>query len=344
MKRACGFTFALLVLVLSASAQVNGSGTTDYVPIWTDNNTLANSTIFEVQGMVGIGTVTPRATLNVVGQNGGVNSNAPIVLQVIGGTGGTGQHPAAGGPIQLTAGNGARACVCNAPGGTGGSVGITAGDGGNGFVNGGIGGPLQFASGIGGTIASGATGGLGASIQLTPGTGAKWGSGVSHGGNGGSITLQPGAGGTGTASTGSVGKVVLAPNGGNVGIGMKNPTATFELAVGGTTLADQWTTRSSRRFKTNIQPLVGALAKVLQLQGVSYDRKTDGQHEIGVVAEDVAQVVPEVVSRDPSTHEVQGVDYSKMSSLLIEAIKSQQAEIQQLKVLIDQLRSKPSGQ
>jgi hypothetical protein len=125
---------------------------------------------------------------------------------------------------------------------------------------------------------------------------------------------------------------------------MKNPTATFELAVGGTTLADQWTTRSSRRFKTNIQPLVGALAKVLQLQGVSYDRKTDGQHEIGVVAEDVAQVVPEVVSRDPSTHEVQGVDYSKMSSLLIEAIKSQQAEIQQLKVLIDQLRSKPSGQ
>jgi hypothetical protein len=36
-------------------------------------------------------------------------------------------------------------------------------------------------------------------------------------------------------------------------------------------------------------------------------------------------IVPEVVSRDPETHEVQGVDYSRLATLLIEAVKAQQA-------------------
>ena len=74
---------------------------------------------------------------------------------------------------------------------------------------------------------------------------------------------------------------------GNVGIGTKIPAATFDVVAGGTTLADEWTTRSSRCFKTNIRPLEGALDKIEQLQGVAYERKVDGKHEIGVVAEDV---------------------------------------------------------
>ena len=84
---------------------------------------------------------------------------------------------------------------------------------------------------------------------------------------------------------------------------------------------------------------------------VSYERKSDAKHEIGVIAEDVAKIVPEVVSRDPETHDVQGVDYARLVALLIEAIKSQQAElrtqhseIQQLKAQIEQLTSNSSGQ
>jgi hypothetical protein len=90
------------------------------------------------------------------------------------------------------------------------------------------------------------------------------------------------------------------------------------------------------------------LEKVEQLQGVSYERGADGKQEIGVVAEDVDQVVPEVVSHDPETHEPQGVDYSRLAALLIEAVKtqqtqiqSQQAEIQQLKAQIGQITSNP---
>jgi Chaperone of endosialidase len=138
---------------------------------------------------------------------------------------------------------------------------------------------------------------------------------------------------------------------GQMGIGTQTPANTLEIVAGGTTLADAWTTRSSRQFKTNVQPLEDALQKVEQLQGVSYDRKTDGKHEIGVVAEDVDQVVPEVVSHDPKTHEAQGVDYSRLAALLIEAVKSQQseiqtqqAEIQQLKAQIGQSTSNAAGQ
>jgi hypothetical protein len=126
---------------------------------------------------------------------------------------------------------------------------------------------------------------------------------------------------------------------GQMGIGTQTPANTLEVVAGGTTLADAWTTRSSRQFKTNIQPLEDALQKVEQLQGVSYDRKTDGKHEIGVVAEDVDQVVPEVVSHDPRTHEAQGVDYSRLAALLIEAVKSQQAEIQSQQAEIQQLHA-----
>ena len=94
------------------------------------------------------------------------------------------------------------------------------------------------------------------------------------------------------------GNVILVPTAGKVGIGTTVPANTLEIVAGGTTLADAWTTRSSLRFKTNIQPLQGALEKVEQLRGVSYDLETNGKHEVGVIAEEVGAVVPEVVSWD----------------------------------------------
>jgi hypothetical protein len=210
---------------------------------------------------------------------------------------------------------------------------------------------------IGGTGSSGDIGYAGGGIQLTAGAGGqgqrKGGSGGSitftagDGGlrgyavNGGSITLHPGRSGR----AGNAGNVILAlPPKGAVGVGTTSPAATLDVVAGGTTLADAWTTRSSRRFKTNVQPLQGALEKVGQLQGVSYERKADGKHEIGVVAEDVDQIVPEIVSHDPKTYEVQGVDYSRLAALLIEAVKTQQAEIQQLKMQVLQLTSNSGGQ
>jgi hypothetical protein len=157
-------------------------------------------------------------------------------------------------------------------------------------------------------------------------------------GSGGSITLQPGAAGSGGTITtvNAPGNIILVPNFGNVGVGV-TPGHTFEVKIGGTTLADAWTIRSSQIYKTNIQTLSGALDKVERLRGVSYQRKSDNRPEIGVVAEEVERIVPEVVSRDPQTNEVEGVDYSRLAALLIEAVKTQQQEIEQLKAKLEQL-------
>jgi Chaperone of endosialidase len=323
-------TVVFLTLVLSAAAQVTGSGNVGVIPIWTGSTsptqTIGNSTIFETQGMVGIGTTSPTATLHVVGATSRVGSG-PTVLLVKGAVG----HPS-GGAINLASGPGSPAVV-NAlqrffPG-AGGQILLSAGNGGSGACFFGFKPPACIGPGDGGPI------------QITGGNGGASAGGSLPGRSGGSIALQPGLGGSGTPA-GLPGNVLLAPSAGNVGIGETSPAHTLEVKVGGTTLADSWSTRSSFRFKTNIQPLQGALEKVEQLQGVSYDRRDDGRHEIGVIAEEIDKIVPEVVSHDSETNEVQGVDYSRLAALLIEAVKAQQGEIQELKAQIEQLRSNPA--
>jgi hypothetical protein len=118
---------------------------------------------------------------------------------------------------------------------------------------------------------------------------------------------------------------------GNVGIGTTTPDATLEIKVGGTTLADAWTTRSSARFKTNIQPVTAALDKVLRLRGVSFNWKDTQRPSLGFIAEEVALVLPEAVEYEKTGKETTGLDYSKVTPVLVEAIKTQQQEIEELR-------------
>lgn len=132
---------------------------------------------------------------------------------------------------------------------------------------------------------------------------------------------------------------------GRVGISAPNPIVTDSLTIGqgtGHAIADSWDTYSSRRWKTNIQTLNGALAKVEQLRGVSYDLKESGKHEVGVIAEEVGAVVPEIVSWEENGKDAQGVDYSRLTALLIEATKEQQTLIhkQQQQIKAQQIQMK----
>jgi hypothetical protein len=121
---------------------------------------------------------------------------------------------------------------------------------------------------------------------------------------------------------------------GNVTIGCPNgtdPCPSNIFTIGpfrGHAVADGWDSYSSRRWKTNIQTLHGALAKVEQLRGVSYDLKTNGKHEVGVIAEEVGAVVPEIVTFEHNGKDARSVDYSRLTVLLIEATKEQQTLIQ----------------
>jgi hypothetical protein len=117
---------------------------------------------------------------------------------------------------------------------------------------------------------------------------------------------------------------------GAVAIGTNTPIAGNRLTISkgaGPAIADNWVQYSSRRWKTNIHPLTDALGKVEHLRGVSYDLKASGKHEIGVIAEEVGEVVPEVVSYEANKKDAQGVDYSRLTALLIEAVKQQQTQL-----------------
>lgn len=90
------------------------------------------------------------------------------------------------------------------------------------------------------------------------------------------------------------------------------------------------TETSSIVFKENVTPLANPLDVILQLFGVEYDRKDTGEHEVGLIAEQVYNVAPELVSLD-ANGKPYGVKYTKVGAYLIEAIKTLKSEIDTLK-------------
>jgi hypothetical protein len=130
--------------------------------------------------------------------------------------------------------------------------------------------------------------------------------------------------------------------GGNVGIGVFYPSniLTVEQSSSTDPIADAWTTYSSRRWKTNIVTLQGALDKVERLRGVSYDAKADGQHNIGLIAEEVGEVVPEVVAYEANGQDAKSVDYARLTALLIEAVKEQQVQLKELRAEVERLNAR----
>lgn len=95
---------------------------------------------------------------------------------------------------------------------------------------------------------------------------------------------------------------------------------------------------SDEKLKTNITPIENALDKVLSLNGVEFDFLDEknygylGKHQLGVVAQQVETVVPELVTTNPDGYK--GVSYQHLTALLIEAMKEQQKEIEELKKII----------
>jgi hypothetical protein len=88
---------------------------------------------------------------------------------------------------------------------------------------------------------------------------------------------------------------------------------------------------SSRRWKTNIQAIEDPLALVQQLRGVRYEWTEDGREDIGLIAEEVGQVVPEVVTYEENRVDARTVNYGRLVGVLVESVKQQQGEIESLK-------------
>ncbi|MDE0041376.1 MAG: tail fiber domain-containing protein [Candidatus Poribacteria bacterium] len=134
---------------------------------------------------------------------------------------------------------------------------------------------------------------------------------------------------------------VIFPSG-NIGIGVTRPEnlLTVERSSETDPIADGWTTYSSRRWKTEIKRLEGALDKVGQLRGVSFDWREDGKRDIGLIAEEVGEVVPEVVVYEENGRDAKSVDYARLVPLLVESIKEQQQVIRKQDAALTELSAK----
>jgi hypothetical protein len=98
--------------------------------------------------------------------------------------------------------------------------------------------------------------------------------------------------------------------------------------AGAATFNNNVTAFSDERLKSNIETLKGGLEKVEQLRGVTYTR--DERDNIGVIAQEVEKVLPEIVLTADDEMGTKSVDYSRMTAVLIEAVKELSAKVKYL--------------
>jgi hypothetical protein len=162
------------------------------------------------------------------------------------------------------------------------------------------------------------------------------------GGGAGAATIRS-AGGIERLNLGAGNLNLLTLNGalGNVGIGTETPSQ--KLHVIGNILASGTITPSDARFKKDIESITTPLEKIMQLNGVTYhyrtneftDRGFDNTIQVGVIAQDVEKIFPQLVFSDDKGYKA--VDYPKLVPLLIEGMKEQQKQIATQQRQIDEL-------
>lgn len=109
---------------------------------------------------------------------------------------------------------------------------------------------------------------------------------------------------------------------------------TFNPSSGLLTSTD-YNSSSDKRLKKNIKTYANALQAVTNLRGVSFDWKETGSKSVGLIAQEVEKVIPEVVTTDEAGHK--GIRYTNLIGVLVEAIKEQQEQINTLKQQIEKL-------
>lgn len=118
----------------------------------------------------------------------------------------------------------------------------------------------------------------------------------------------------------------------------------FELSIGdgsenefGAVIADLITQRSDRRLKNNLKIIENPIEKICNLNGYYYFRNgNDKKQEIGVIAQEVEKVLPELVGETDNGYK--NVAYSRMVAVLIEAVKEQQKLIDKQEEEIENLK------
>ncbi|MDF3078574.1 MAG: hypothetical protein K0S09_2463 [Sphingobacteriaceae bacterium] len=130
-----------------------------------------------------------------------------------------------------------------------------------------------------------------------------------------------------------------------VTIGTDTPNGTNKLTVNGSISASAFNVSSDRRLKDNIRSLNYGLKAITALKPVTYNWKDASQStdlQIGLIAQDAKKIIPEIVTGDVDKGML-SVNYIELVPVLINAIKEQQAQIDELKKSVQKLQSGTSN-
>lgn len=123
---------------------------------------------------------------------------------------------------------------------------------------------------------------------------------------------------------------------GNVSIG--TTSISEKLSVSGNVKATAFLYSSDAALKHDIRTITNATALIKQLRGVSFKWNEDNRASVGLIAQEVEQVLPEIVHTDSATN-LKSIEYANLVAPLIEAVKEQQSEIESLKRQMNELQA-----
>jgi hypothetical protein len=150
---------------------------------------------------------------------------------------------------------------------------------------------------------------------------------------------------TGAVGTDEIADAAIAAADLNAG----TPTSNYVLSYASGTNGDLFwqdpaMLPSSMRFKTDVTTIGDAAALVEQLRGVRFRWTDDGRPDIGLIAEEVAQVFPELVAYEADGTTIRGLRYAPLVGLLIEAAKAQQSTLDAARETIEAQRLRIAAQ
>ena len=152
----------------------------------------------------------------------------------------------------------------------------------------------------------------------------------------------------------SPGYVMSFNSSGNVSIGTSSVYSQYRLYISGdfrtygqVTCRDGYWASSDMRLMSNISSIEGALDKVMNLNGKTYNLKSSSlksseesnKIHYGLIAQDVQKIIPELVEETKDSISSLAINYDGLIPVLIEAIKEQQTTIEGLKSEIEKLRT-----
>ncbi len=121
------------------------------------------------------------------------------------------------------------------------------------------------------------------------------------------------------------------------GSGVPDSGGTFK--TGSITVSGTVTANSDIKLKKNINTIDNALDKVLNLRGVEFDYIANDKHSIGVIAQEVEEVLPDLIHTDENT-DTKSVAYGNLTAVLIEAVKELKKENDALSARIKSLEDR----